>query len=129
MAGHQRHVIRVEALVIVEVLRQDYITTARAKGLNELTVAICHALRNALIPVVTIVGVEFGSLLSGAVIIETVFARPGMGRLIVESIVFKDFPALQSSILFVAFCYVVSNLAVDLAYGYLDPRIRITGTA
>jgi ABC-type dipeptide/oligopeptide/nickel transport system permease component len=114
---------------LVEVLRQDYITTARAKGLSEFAIAIGHALRNALIPVATIVGVEFGSLLSGAVIIETVFARPGMGRLIIESIVFKDFPALQSSILFVAFCYVLSNLVVDLAYGYLDPRIRIVGTA
>jgi ABC-type dipeptide/oligopeptide/nickel transport system permease component len=114
---------------LVEVLRQDYITTARAKGLSEFAVAIGHALRNALIPVVTIVGVEFGSLLSGAVIIETVFARPGMGRLIVESIMYKDFPALQSAILCVAVCYVLSNLAVDLAYGYLDPRIRIGGAA
>jgi peptide/nickel transport system permease protein len=114
---------------LAEILRQDYITTARAKGLSGFAVTIGHGLRNALIPVVTIVGVEFGSLLSGAVIIETVFARPGMGRLIVESIMYKDFPALQSSILIVAFCYVLSNLAVDLTYGYLDPRIRIAGAA
>ncbi len=114
---------------LVEVLRQDYISTARAKGVGEVTVAVGHALRNALIPVVTIVGVEFGSLLSGTVIIETVFARPGMGRLIVESIMFKDFPALQSTILSVAFCYVLANLAVDIAYGYLDPRLRIVGKA
>ncbi len=109
---------------LLEVLRQDYITTARAKGLATLAVTLRHALRNALIPVVTIIGVEVGHLLSGAVVIETVFARPGMGRLIIDSIRFKDFPALQSTILVVACCYVLTNLVVDVSYGYLDPRIR-----
>ena len=122
-------VTRLTRSSLLEVLRQDYITTARAKGLSEAAVAGVHALRNALIPVVTIAGVEFGSLLSGAVIIETVFARPGMGRFIVDSIMYKDFPALQSAILFVGFCYVLSNLVVDLAYGFLDPRIRIAAAA
>jgi ABC-type dipeptide/oligopeptide/nickel transport system permease component len=110
---------------LLEVLRQDYVVTARAKGLRELTITLRHALRNALIPVVTIVGVEIGNLLSGTVVIETVFARPGMGSLIVDSIRFKDYPTLQSSVLFVATCYVLANLAVDIAYVYLDPRIRV----
>jgi len=109
---------------MLEVLHQEYVTTARAKGLRERVVVGKHALRNALIPVVTIVGVELGSLLSGAVVIETVFARPGLGRLIIDSIRLKDFAPLQSTILLVACGYVLSNLAVDVLYGYLDPRIR-----
>lgn len=112
---------------LIQTLRQDYIVTARAKGLSEFVVITRHALRNSLIPVVTIVGVELGNLLSGTVVVETVFARPGLGRLIIESITFRDYPALQSSLLFVAFGYVVANLLVDLSYGYLDPRIRAGG--
>ncbi len=112
---------------LIQTLRQEYITTARAKGLSEFVVITRHALRNSLIPVVTIVGVELGNLLSGTVVVETVFARPGLGRLIIESITFRDYPALQSSLLFVACGYVVANLLVDLSYGYLDPRIRAGG--
>ncbi len=112
---------------LIQTLRQEYIMTARAKGLSEFVVITRHALRNSLIPVVTIVGVELGNLLSGTVVVETVFARPGLGRLIIESITFRDYPALQSSLLFVACGYVVANLLVDLSYGYLDPRIRAGG--
>ena len=112
---------------LIQTLRQEYITTARAKGLSEFVVIMRHALRNSLIPVVTIVGVELGNLLSGTVVVETVFARPGLGRLIIESITYRDYPALQSSLLFVACGYVVANLLVDISYGYLDPRIRAGG--
>jgi ABC-type dipeptide/oligopeptide/nickel transport system permease component len=114
---------------MLEVLHLDYIRTARAKGLRERRVVGRHALWNALIPVVTIVGVELGTLLSGAVVVETVFARPGLGRLIIDSIRLKDFAPLQSTILLVACGYVVSNLLVDMLYGYLDPRIRQAATA
>ena len=100
-------------------------TTARAKGLNETVVVLRHGLKNALIPVVTIFGLQFGSLLAGAVVVETVFARPGIGRLIVNSILAKDFPMVQGIILFTATAYVIANLLVDLAYGLLDPRIRL----
>ena len=118
---------RLTRATLIQALRQEYITTARAKGLREFVVITRHALRNSLIPVVTIVGVELGNLLSGTVVVETVFARPGLGRLIIESITFRDYPALQSSLLFVACGYVVANLLVDISYGYLDPRIRVGG--
>jgi len=118
---------RLTRVSLIQTLRQEYVTTARAKGLAEFAVVIRHALRNSLIPVVTIVGVELGNLLSGTVVVETVFARPGLGRLIVESITYRDYPALQSSLLFVACGYVVANLLVDLSYGYLDPRVRTGG--
>jgi peptide/nickel transport system permease protein len=109
---------------VLEVLRQEYITTARAKGLAEWRVLAGHALRNALIPVVTVVGLQFGGLLGGAVIIETVFARQGIGRVAVVAITGKDFPMVQGIVLFVAAVYVLVNLAVDLLYAWLDPRIR-----
>ena len=109
---------------VLEVLRQEYITTARAKGLAEWRVLAGHALRNALIPVVTVVGLQFGGLLGGAVIIETVFARQGIGRVAVVAITGKDFPMVQGIVLFVAAVYVLVNLAVDLVYAWLDPRIR-----
>ena len=118
---------RLTRATLIQALRQEYITTARAKGLREFVVITRHALRNSLIPVVTIVGVELGNLLSGTVVVETVFARPGLGRLIIESITFRDYPALQSSLLFVACGYIVANLLVDISYGYLDPRIRVGG--
>ena len=118
---------RLTRATLIQALRQEYITTARAKGLREFVVITRHAFRNSLIPVVTIVGVELGNLLSGTVVVETVFARPGLGRLIIESITFRDYPALQSSLLFVACGYVVANLLVDISYGYLDPRIRVGG--
>ena len=110
---------------LLEVLGQDYVRTARAKGLAGWPVVVRHALRNALIPVVTIFGVQFGNLLAGAVIVETVFSRPGLGRLIVGGILSKDFPLVQGTILFVATAYVLLNLVVDLSYAALDPRIRL----
>jgi peptide/nickel transport system permease protein len=109
---------------MLEVLRQEYVTTARAKGLREWVVIGRHALKNALIPVVTIFGLQFGQLLAGTVVVETVFARPGLGRLIVDGILNKDFPVVQGVVLAVAVSYVLVNLLVDLLYAVLDPRIR-----
>jgi ABC-type dipeptide/oligopeptide/nickel transport system permease component len=111
---------------MLEILRQEYVTTARAKGLAEWLVIMRHALKNALIPVVTIFGLQFGQLLAGTVVVETVFARPGVGRLIVDGILNKDFPMVQGVVLVIAVCYVVVNLMVDLVYAVLDPRIRYT---
>jgi len=110
---------------MLEVLGQDYVRTARAKGLGSASVIVRHALRNALIPVVTVFGLQFGNLLAGAVIVETVFSRPGLGRLIVGGILAKDFPLVQGTVLFVAAAYVLINVVVDVAYAYVDPRIRI----
>jgi ABC-type dipeptide/oligopeptide/nickel transport system permease component len=110
---------------MLEVLGQDYVRTARAKGLGGASVIVRHALRNALIPVVTVFGLQFGNLLAGAVIVETVFSRPGLGRLIVGGILAKDFPLVQGTVLFVAAAYVLINVVVDVAYAYVDPRIRI----
>jgi ABC-type dipeptide/oligopeptide/nickel transport system permease component len=110
---------------VLEVLRQDYLTTARAKGLPSRVVILRHALRNALIPVITVIGLQFGSLLSGAVITETIFARPGLGKLVVDSIQNKDFPMVQGAILVLATIYIVMNLLVDLSYALIDPRIRL----
>jgi ABC-type dipeptide/oligopeptide/nickel transport system permease component len=101
------------------------VRTARAKGLGGASVIVRHALRNALIPVVTVFGLQFGNLLAGAVIVETVFSRPGLGRLIVGGILAKDFPLVQGTVLFVAAAYVLINVVVDVAYAYVDPRIRI----
>jgi len=109
---------------MLEVLRQEYVTTARAKGLAEWAVIIRHALKNALIPVVTIFGLQFGQLLGGTFVVETVFARPGLGRLIIDGILNKDFPMVQGVVLVVAVSYVLVNLVVDLVYAVLDPRIR-----
>lgn len=109
---------------MLEVLGQEYVRTARAKGLRERVVVVRHALRNALIPVVTMVGLQAGILLSGAVVIETVFSRQGLGRLIVTGILTKDFPVVQGAVLFTALMYVLVNLVVDLAYAWVDPRIH-----
>jgi peptide/nickel transport system permease protein len=109
---------------MLEVLRQEYVTTARAKGLLEWVVITRHALKNALIPVVTIFGLQFGQLLAGTFVVETVFARPGLGRLVIDGILNKDLPIVQGVVLVVAAAYVVVNLLVDLMYGVLDPRIR-----
>ena len=111
---------------MLEVLGNEYVTTARAKGLRERVVVRRHALKNALIPVATVLGLEVGSLLSGTVITETVFARQGIGKLIVDSIQSKDFTVVQGGVLFVAVVYVVVNLAVDVSYAFLDPRIRVS---
>jgi ABC-type dipeptide/oligopeptide/nickel transport system permease component len=117
-------VARLIRSTMLEVLGNEYIMTARAKGLHNRTVILRHALRNALIPVVTIVGLQFGALLSGAVIVETVFARRGLGRLAVESVLRRDYPMVQGTILVAAVGYVVINLLVDLSYSWLDPRIK-----
>src|SRR6266542_1556443 len=109
---------------MLEVLRQEYVTTARAKGLLEWVVITRHVLKNALIPVVTIFGLQFGQLLAGTFVVETVFARPGLGRLVIDGILNKDLPVVQGVVLVVATAYVVVNLLVDLSYGLLDPRIR-----
>jgi peptide/nickel transport system permease protein len=111
---------------MLEVLGQDYVRTARAKGLGGFSVVVRHALKNALIPIITIFGLQFGNLLAGAVIVETVFSRPGLGRLIVGGILNKDFPLVQGVVLFVATVYVLINVLVDVAYAYADPRIRFT---
>ena len=109
---------------ILEVLRLDYMTTARAKGLRAAVVVLRHALPNAILPVITAMGLQLGALLSGAVITETVFARPGLGKLVVDSIQNKDFPTVQGVILVLALIYVVMNFIVDLSYALIDPRIR-----
>lgn len=112
---------------MLEVLRQDYIRTARAKGLSEKVVISKHALKNALIPIVTVIGMQFGRVLEGAVIIETIFAWPGIGKLLVDSIYARDFAMIQGGVLFVAVIFVIVNLVVDISYTYLDPRIRYEG--
>jgi len=109
---------------MVEVLGEDYVRTARAKGLGERTVLFKHALRNALLPVITIAGLQFGSLLSGAIIIEKVFARPGLGLTLLDAIAERNYPVVQGAVFVIAVMYVLVNLAVDLAYGLADPRIR-----
>jgi peptide/nickel transport system permease protein len=102
-------------------------TTARSKGLARRAIVFRHALRNALIPIVTVAGLQAGHLLAGSVIVETVFARQGIGQLAVDAILTKDYPLVQGIILFTAACYIVLNLLTDLSYGYLDPRIRTAG--
>ena len=109
---------------MIEVLSQDYMTTARSKGLKEQVVVIKHALKNALIPIITVVGLQFGMLLGGAVLTETVFAWPGVGRLIVDSILARDYPVIQGAILVFGLLFILVNLVVDLLYAYVDPRIR-----
>lgn len=109
---------------MLEVLRQEYVTTARAKGLAPVLVLLRHALKNALIPAVTMLGLQLGALLGGAVVTETIFGRPGLGRLAVEAILSRDFPLVQGTVLFAAATYVMVNLAVDVSYAVIDPRIR-----
>jgi peptide/nickel transport system permease protein len=109
---------------LLEVLNQDYVRSARAKGLSESFVLIRHALKNALIPVMTVVGLQVGQLLSGAVLTETVFSWPGIGRFLVDSIEARDFPIVQGGVLLTAAIFVIVNLIVDLLYGVVDPRIR-----
>lgn len=116
-------IARLTRASMLEALGQDYVRTARAKGLQEYSVVVRHALRNALIPVVTIIGLQIGGLLSGAFIIEAVFAYPGIGALAVNALQTRDFPMIQGIVLFVAVVYVGVNLIVDLLYGLVDPRI------
>jgi peptide/nickel transport system permease protein len=116
--------MRMTRSTVLEVLREDYVRTAWAKGLGGRIVVYKHALKNALIPVVTVVGGQLGVLLAGAVVIETIFALPGMGRLTVEAIFYRDYPVVQTNVMLVAATLVTLNLVVDLTYAWLDPRIR-----
>jgi peptide/nickel transport system permease protein len=116
--------MRMTRSTVLEVLREDYVRTAWAKGLGGRVVVYKHALKNALIPVVTIVGGQLGVLLAGTVVVETIFALPGMGRLTVEAIIFRDYPVVQTNVMLVAATLVALNLLVDLTYAWLDPRIR-----
>jgi len=116
--------MRMTRSTVLEVLREDYVRTARAKGLAGRIVVYKHALKNALIPVVTIVGGQMGTLLAGTVIVETIFALPGMGRLTVEAIFYRDYPVVQTNVMLVAATLVSLNLIVDMTYAWLDPRIR-----
>ena len=109
---------------MLEVLQQDYLRTAEAKGATRWAVVMRHAFRNAVIPIVTVVGLQLGYLLSGTVLTETVFARPGLGRLIVDSIRSRDVVVVQSAVMVLSVTFIVVNLAVDMLYAYLDPRIR-----
>lgn len=109
---------------MLDVMRQEYITTARAKGLGRWVVVARHALQNALIPVITMLGLQFGALLGGTVIVETVFSRRGLGRTIVDAIIWKDLPLVQGAVLLTATVYVLLNLAVDISYAVIDPRIH-----
>ena len=122
-------VARMTRSSMLEVLKQDFIVTARSKGLAERVVVYRHALKNAMIPVVTIVGLQFGTLLGGAVLTETVFAWPGLGRLLVGAILARDYPVIQGGVLLLSTTFVVVNLGVDLFYVYLDPRIRYVSRA
>jgi ABC-type dipeptide/oligopeptide/nickel transport system permease component len=117
-------VTRISRSSVLEVMRQDYVTTARAKGLSERTVIWRHILRNALITIVTILGLQLGALLSGSVITETVFSYPGIGDLLIQSISARDYKLTQVLILMFAVTYFVVNLLVDLLYSWIDPRIR-----
>jgi len=111
---------------VLEVLQQDYISTARAKGLREGIIVYRHALRNALIPVVTLLGLQFGRLLAGSVVIENVFGREGIGTLLISAIHVQDIPVVQGVVLVTGFAYVVVNLLVDASYTLLDPRVRLS---
>ena len=117
-------IARVTRASLIEALRQDYVRTARAKGLPERSVRLKHALKNALLPVVTVVGLQFGGLLGGAVLTETVFAWPGVGRLLVDAIKSRDLPLVQGAVLLVATLFILVNLVVDLSYAALNPKVR-----
>ena len=117
-------IARVTRSSMLEVLRQDYIRTERAKGLSERLVIYKHAARNALLPVITVIGLNFGLLLAGAILTETIFSWPGIGRYVVKAVQMRDYPAVQGCVLFFAFMFVVVNLVTDVLYAYIDPRIK-----
>ena len=119
-------IARITRSNLLDVLGLDYIRTARAKGVKERSVVLKHGLRNAMLPLVTIIGLQFGVLLGGAVLTETVFGLPGVGKFLVDSIFARDYPVVQGFTLVIAFLFVVVNLLVDISYAYLDPRVRLT---
>lgn len=123
-AGIMSMLARFTRSSLLETLKADYIRTGRAKGLRESSVLIKHALRNSLIPVVTIAGLQFGFLLGGSVVVETVFSFPGMGRLLIDSIAFRDYPVIQSAILLFSIEFILVNLLVDILYSLLNPKIQ-----
>ena len=110
---------------LVDVLNQDYIRTARSKGISKYRIILKHALRNAMIPPVTLLGIQFGLLITGAVITEEVFARPGLGQLLLQAILAKDIPLVQALVAYMTMVYIFLNLVVDFTYGIIDPRIRL----
>ncbi|HEY83640.1 MAG TPA: ABC transporter permease [Chloroflexi bacterium] len=109
---------------MLDVLHQDYVRTARSKGLSERSVVVRHAIRNALIPVITVFGLQIGDLLSGAIIVESIFSWPGVGRLTIQAISWRDYSILQASVMFIVFAFLLVNLLTDLTYGLINPRIR-----
>ena len=109
---------------MLEVLREDYVRTARAKGLSPLRVVLVHALRNALIPVLTVIGLQVGTLMGGAVLTETIFSWPGVGKWLIDAISRRDYPVVQNGILLVALLVILTNFVVDMLYGIVNPRIR-----
>ena len=121
-------VMRMTRSCLLDVLRQDYVRTAQAKGLRQRAVVVRHAVKNAMIPVVTILGLQFGSLLGGSVVVESVFGMPGVGLLILNAIGMRDYPIVQGAVIFTAVMFMLTNLLVDVLYGYLDPRIRLSRT-
>ncbi|MGI8854779.1 MAG: nickel ABC transporter permease [Thermomicrobiales bacterium] len=122
--GNAAIIARLTRANLLEVLHQEFVRTARAKGLRPRSVLIGHALRNAMIPTLTLLGLQWGALLAGSVVIETVFAWPGVGRLLVDSVAVRDYPVIQACVLLFALIFMVTNLVVDVAYAFLDPRIR-----
>ncbi|TDI37412.1 MAG: ABC transporter permease [Acidobacteria bacterium] len=127
LAGQSAGIIsRMTRSAMLDVLGQDYVRAARARGMKERVVIVRHALQNALIPVISIVGLRFGNLLAGTVLVESVFAIPGVGRLLVDAVLWRDYPMIQGTMLFVASVFVVVNTATDLLYGVVDPRIRVS---
>jgi ABC-type dipeptide/oligopeptide/nickel transport system permease component len=127
LAGQSAGIIsRMTRSAMLDVLGQDYVRAARARGMKERVVIVRHAIQNALIPVISIVGLRFGNLLAGTVLVESVFAIPGVGRLLVDAVLWRDYPMIQGTMLFVASVFVVVNTATDLLYGVVDPRIRVS---
>ena len=110
---------------LLEVINEDFIRTARAKGLSEVWVILRHGLRNALLPVMTLLGLQLGTLLGGAVITETIFSWPGIGQLTIEAIQRRDYPVVQATVLLISFSYVAVNVITDILYAWVDPRVRI----
>src|SRR5438445_3711722 len=120
-------IMRITRSALLEVMREDYIRTARAKGQGERTVIWSHALKNAILPVVTVIGIEFAFLIGGLVVTETVFNLPGIARFLVQAILWRDYPIVQTLLMFIAIVVILSNLFVDMLYGVLDPRVRYGG--
>jgi ABC-type dipeptide/oligopeptide/nickel transport system permease component len=127
LSAHSMGLItRLTRASVLDELRQNYVTTARAKGLGTLTINLRHVLRNALIPTVTVVALQFGALLGGSVIVETVFSWPGAGWLLMQGVFARDLPIVRALVLLIGTTFIVLNLLVDISYRYLDPRIRYT---